>query len=481
MEQKILEEINRIKFISNYNTKTTNKEQIDNSINEQDLKRFLKNYSPIRFQRGDWDIEGKRGRTFVNRPVGKQGSQDERYYEDGKVYTGSADEEGIEFGTDEKWKIGTKGMSPETAANKTKGETFQNCSTGMQKAMDKDSKNRWISLIEEFQANPNEKPLLGKALFDAVNLYARKYIETDCLTPKKKLKIAVGDESHVEEIEKQVQLDPEKPEDIEVTLTFPVKNNPNSEFFTNNSSELKPLFISEVGELITTIKNQMSQMQDPQVYLSYLNVKTSCSRLRNQKLAKDKTWLQLSEDRTKAARNYILTKLDEIGVKRDAQDGVALLTTYTVDSKGLNGDGSSGPNATEPFYYNTDGLGTWYCGDNTEKGKACKGQRDAFGTPKAETELESFKYLVSELGLVFKGQKIDPKEAEPKFSSTTENVPIEMYNVRFIIPGKNRRFRLWIPQLVISIPRMRGFFAKLFSGKAAKHKRKIDCFFEKET
>ena len=488
MNKQILEEINRIKFISNYdNSKTINEQELE-LLDEQKLKkawqryrRWTDKYSPLRFERGsDWDVKGKRTKNIIDKTWGKEGGEDSRYYENGKIYTGADDEEGVGFEEYDDWTIGTESMSPKNAANLTKEYRFQFCSKGMQKAMDSVSKERWLSLIDEFQTNPDEKPLLGDALFDAVNLYMDKYIDTDCSTPKKKLKIAVGDDSYVDEIEKTVELPADEPKDIEVTVTFPVKNSPNSNFFKNNSSELEDLFISEVDSLIATIKNQMSQMKNPKVYLSYLNVKTSCSRLRNQGPAIDKTWLRLSQDRTDAAKNYLLGKLDEAGVMRDKQDGVLLVTNYTFDSKGTNGDGSSGPNGKEPFRFNTDGLGNWYCGDSTTKGKACSGERNAFGTPVNEDDLEKNKYLVAELGLVFNGQEPNPDVKEPKYSSHTENVNVEMYNVRFIMPGKLHRFKFWLPQLVIKIPKkwFNGFFQRLFSGKAEKHVRTIKCFFK---
>jgi len=486
MNKHLLEEINRIKFITNYDNSTTINEQTSELLDEQRLKkawnkyrRFTDKYSPIRFERGsEWDVDAGRTRNIIDKSWGKSGGEDERYYEDGKVYTG-ADDEGMDFEEDEEWRIGDSEMNPKIAAELSKGERFQYCSKGMQKAMDPNSKERWLSLIQEFQTEPDKKSLLGDAIFDAVNVYADKYTDKDCGTPRKKLKIAVGDDSFVDEIEKTIEIPADKPQDIEVTVSFPVKNNPNANFFKNNSSEIEDLFITEVDSLIATIKSQMSQMKNPKVYLSYLHVKTSCSRLRNQGLAVDKTWTKLSQERTNAAKNYLLQKLDEAGVMRDEQDGVLLKTEYVFNSKGTNGDGSSGPNGKEPFRFNTDGLGNWYCGDATTKGKACAGERNAFGTPVGEEDLEKNKYLIAELGLAFKGQEPDPDTKEPKYSSYTENVNVEMYNVRFILPGKSHRFRLWLPQIVIRVPKklFNGFFQRLFSGKTKKPVRRTNCFF----
>ncbi len=65
MNKHLLEEINRIKFITNYDNSTTINEQTTELLDEQRLKkawnkyrRFTDKYSPIRFERGsEWDVD----------------------------------------------------------------------------------------------------------------------------------------------------------------------------------------------------------------------------------------------------------------------------------------------------------------------------------------------------------------------------------------------------------------------------------------
>lgn len=443
MDKKLLEEIKRIQFISDYDHSTTINEQNGKLLRK--YNKFVDRYSPLDIKTGKDDFEVKFGRTknIIDKTWGKGGGSDELDFEEDKFYSGG---EEADFEYDEYWTIGDSDWTDANLIKHLKNERVQNAFKGMRKAMDATSIQNWQKIVD----NPKNV----RFVYETINLYNRKYTDTDLLTPKKGLKILVGDNSWVDLIEKTTPISG-TPEDYQVPMSLPVNSSPNAKFFADNSSALEPLFLSEVDGMITAIKSQMSKMKDPKVYLSYLSVLTSASRLRNSGEAKNKTWLQLSKERSDSAKAYVLQRLDEIGVLRDKNDQVMITTEYKIDYNGQNGDGSSGPNPEKPYQFNTDGLGTWFCGDNTEKGKKCKGSRNSMGTPETIENLEKNKYLVVNLAVVFKGQKEQPKEATPSEEPKTDEVSKSSYKVKFIAPGKTRHFRLWLPQITIEFGRRR--------------------------
>jgi hypothetical protein len=464
MDKKLLEEIKRIKFISDYDNSTTISEQ---RTGVQKFNKFIDDYSPFDIKTGQdgFDIKASKTKNIIDKSWGQPGGSDELDYEDDKFYSGG---EESKFEADESWKIGYSYL-PDAKLILTLGHSKeQNAIAGMRKAMDPTSIQNWQKIID----NPKNV----RFVYETINLYARKYIDTDLLTPKKGLKIIVGDNSFVDLIEKSIST-PATSEDYQVPMSLPVNSSPNAKFFKNNSSDLEPLFISEVDGMITAIKAQMAKMKDPQVYLSYLSVLTSASRLRNTFDAKDKTWLVLSKERSDSAKTYVLKRLDEIGVLRDKTDGVMITTEYKIDYNGQNGDGSSGPNPDKPYQFNTDGLGTWYCGDTTEKGKNCKGKRSSMGIPQSIENLEKNKYLVVNLAVIFKAQKEQPKEVTPTEEPETDEVTKSSYNVKFILPPKGGRFKLWLPQITIEFGRKKRHVKKGFFNNP-KNWGKQDCWFE---
>ena len=444
MDKRLLEEIERIKFISDYDEGTT--------INEQrkglkkvlyKINKFGDKYSPIHFEKGsEFDVDFGKTRNIIDKSWGQQGDSDEMNYEDNKLWDASGHEE-KQFGSDVEWTIGRPSMTDENLIKVLAGERAQNCMTGMKKAMDSESLQNWEELVSDKKS--------VRFVLEAMNLYSAKY-SIDYLTPKKGLKIIVGDNSFIEEMSGSTET-PSGNEDYQVPMSLPAQNSPNAKFFKDNSSEIEQLFISEVDSMVTTIKAQMAKMTEPKVYLSYLSVLTSASRLRNTKDAVNKTWLQLSQERSESAKNYLLTRLDEIGVLRDKQDDVMITTEYKIDYKGQNGDGSSGPNPDKPYQYNTNGLGTWYCGDNTKEGKECKNTRNSMGSPQPIDQLDKNKYLVVNVALIFKAQKEKPDVAEPEEKPDSDTIKKGSYNIKFVLPGKGGRFRLWLPQIVIQFGR----------------------------
>lgn len=468
MDKKILEEIRRMQFISEYDTSTTITEQrkgIKKALYK--LNKFGDKYSPIHFEKGSkFDVDLGRTKNWIDRSWGQAGASDEIDYEDDKMWTDSGHEE-AGFGDVAYWELGDPSMSNEELLKVLASEEAQQANSGMRKAMDSTSLQNWQELVTDRKS--------VKFVLECINLFIEKY-SVDYSTPKKDLKILVGDNSFVDYAEKTTGT-PAEPEDYQVPMSLPVNSTPDANFFKNNSSELEQLFISEVDGMITAIKAQMAKMKDPQVYLSYLSVLTSASRLRNTKGAIDKTWLELSKERSDAARNYVISRLDEIGVLRDKQDGVMITTEYKIDYSGKNGDGSSGPNPEKPYQYNTDGLGNWYCGDSTEKGKKCKNTRDSKGAPETIENLEKNKYLVVNIAVVFKAQKEKPIEGKPGETPEPDLITKGSYNVKFILPPKGGRFRLWLPQITIQFGRRKKMPKDTFFNNP-KNWGGTKCFFK---
>ena len=465
MDKKLLEEIKRIKFISDYDNSTTISEQRKGI---QKFNKFIDDYSPfdIKTKQDGFDIKVSKTKNIIDKSWGQPGGSDELDYEDDKIWTDSGREE-AGFGNVAYWELGDTSMSNEELLKVLASEEAQQANNGMRKAMDSTSLQNWQELVTDRKS--------VKFVLECINLFIEKY-SVDYSTPKKGLRILVGDNSFVDYAEKTTGT-PAEPEDYQIPMSLPVNSAPNAKFFKNNSSELEQLFISEVDGMITAIKAQMAKMKDPQVYLSYLSVLTSASRLRNTFDAEDKTWLELSKERSDSAKTYVLKRLDEIGVLRDTTDGVMITTEYKIDYNGQNGDGSSGANPDKPYQFNTDGLGTWYCGDTTEEGKNCKGKRSSMGAPQSIENLEKNKYLVVNLAVIFKAQKEQPKEATPTDKPETDVVTKSSYNVKFILPPKGGRFKLWLPQITIEFGRKkrhvkRGFFNN------PKNWGKIKCWDE---
>ena len=465
MDKKILEEIKRIQFISEYDHSTTINEQKSKILRK--YNKFVDKYSPLDIKTGKDDFEIKFGRTsdIIDKSWGQPGGSDELDYEEGKYYSGG---EEADFEYEDSWTIGDSSWTDASLVKTLTGSRVQNAFKGMRKAMDATSIQNWQKIVDDTKN--------VRFVYETINLYSRKYIDKDLLTPKKGLKIIVGDNSWVDLIEKSTDV-PGTPEDYQVPMSLPVNSTPDAKFFKDNSSALEPLFISEVDGMISAIKAQMAKMKEPKVYLSYLSVLTSASRLRNSGEAKSKTWLQLSKERSDSAKAFVLQRLDEIGVLRDKNDQVMITTEYKIDYSGQNGDGSSGPNPEKPYQYNTDGLGTWYCGDATENGKKCKGTRNSMGAPDTIENLEKNKYLVVNLAVIFKAQKEEPKEATPTKDPDTDEVKKSSYKVKFILPPKGGRFRFWLPQITIEFGRRKkhvkgGFFNN------PKNWGKTKCFFK---
>jgi outer membrane protein OmpA-like peptidoglycan-associated protein len=150
---------------------------------------------------------------------------------------------------------------------------------------------------------------------------------------------------------------------------------PFNQTFDNNSSVVKEDFKAKIKEYLTSIIQRYNKKP-----ISTLSIETSASRYRNTGEAANLSFLELSQQRAEAAKNSFMEIANSLGF--DTKN-----TQVTINAKGKNGDGSSGPNPPEPNPY-VDG------GDvkmNTTPTKP----RNEFGEPLAGPEdYEQFKYCV---------------------------------------------------------------------------------------
>lgn len=150
-----------------------------------------------------------------------------------------------------------------------------------------------------------------------------------------------------------------------IPLQFPVDAPPSAQYFVDNCYETTPVFTEQIDKLIEGVIALAQGKEAPegkkQFWLAALEIGSSCSavpngtRCGNTTLSKPMTFPELAEARANAAKEYLMEKLKEIncgfGVYNDDGDE----TKITINSKGENGDGTSGP-AWDPElkkYYDT--------------------------------------------------------------------------------------------------------------------------------
>jgi len=415
--QNLNEELNRMKRLMNFDVSQNSHDILsENSMIEQKKLKVTK--------KEDGDFRVKKGRT---RYIGKSGKSDEVDYED-RDWSDNSD------------------SRKQGLIKRFKENPWDIISGRMMEHMSEKSKSNWTELI-------NDPDNVGYAV-KALELYDEDYSNLKG-KQKKKLRIIVG---HDEQIEYEIeQYEPKEVPDIIVPLELPVDSSP-SELFEDCKYEPTEEFVSEIDNLISKINEQKKEMSDPYVECSYIKVESSASRLRNTcKDDKNLSWLKLSKLRNDAALNYIKSRLSESGVVVDNN------TKVNQNYKGLNGDGSSGPNPPEGYRYNNDGTGSFSCGDKTEKGQKCKGTRNDFGQPLSNlSDYDEFKFVIMDVGLIFKGQK-EPDTSEEDKEPKVKEVETESYNIQFYVPPTG--FSFWLPKIMIKLPKWK---FRLVGGKSRK-------------
>lgn len=309
----------------------------------------------------------------------------------------------------------------------------------MEKLMDPVSLQNWKKLLQDPQHV--KQGVAAIAYFSQTN------------TRMKWTNIFVGNEEFVQRMKSEGGAT-DWQADISLPLSFP--QNPNAQYFEDNTAILTEEFKKEVEWFIRNIKEAAvaSKVQNPEFYLIKMGIATSSSRFRNTGPAENLTWLQLSEQRAKAAQDYIIQTFTQAGIIVGQSPNGEHNTTYEINPKGANGDGSSGPNPPDGFQFNTDGRGTWTCGVSTNDSsnpQVCTWKnRDEFGAPKArKDDYDQFKYLIVSCELVLKNVFVTP--GTPKETpDTSKEITGNVYSVEFYRKQKGVKFPYWYPTVTLN-------------------------------
>jgi len=181
-----------------------------------------------------------------------------------------------------------------------------------------------------------------------------------------------------------------------VPFQFPIDEEPDAQYFVDNCYEVTPNFVQQVNLLIEEIVKAGEGFQPkegkPKFWLKFLEIVSSCSAVPNGKtcgetvLPKPMTFPELAEARGNAAKDYVMEKLKEINCAFGQYDP-GKETEISINAKGENGDGTSGP--------------AW----NTAYGKYIKpwkasGQKTIVSDDNAE-ELKKNKVNITEINSIF--------------------------------------------------------------------------------
>lgn len=185
--------------------------------------------------------------------------------------------------------------------------------------------------------------------------------------------------------------------------------------FENNKSDLTPLTLGIINNIANNIRKTLAE--NPNVKARVLSkvkvdntekdvpftIRTSASRLMNTNEAADKTFLQLSQERSQRVyetMQQILGPLLEGGLPKPI-----------MDFDGTNGDGSSGPNPPKGYSVTTDGKKSTSYKDGTAEANR---ERNKFGPPPTKIEdLNQYKYCIIQIAIEFFSQE-ESKEENPE-------------------------------------------------------------------
>jgi hypothetical protein len=175
------------------------------------------------------------------------------------------------------------------------------------------------------------------------------------------------------------------------------------DFFENNSWRLKPAGENEFFETFiapykTALINLRKSYPNAGICVQSMSLESSASRFKNQGEAEDMSFEQLSEQRARGVETFLMNNYIELGGRWCTGK-----RTTTINAKGQNGDGSSGPNP--PKGYSFLPKGTDYSKKNfilpdanNPVGKKLELKRTEFGTPEAadkggEKAYEKYRYV----------------------------------------------------------------------------------------
>tara|TARA_R110002110_G_scaffold103397_3_gene261302 strand:+ start:4157 stop:5755 length:1599 start_codon:yes stop_codon:yes gene_type:complete len=217
-----------------------------------------------------------------------------------------------------------------------------------------------------------------------------------------------------------------------VKLQFPVDGQPDAQYFVDNCYKVLPAFVDQIDLLIAKVVESAQGKEVPsgkkQFWLDSLEIVSSCSAVPNGKtcgkttLSKAMTFPELAEARANAAKEYLMEKLKGIncgiGVYNEAGDE----TKITINSKGENSDGTSGP-AWDPAYAKY--IKPWKDSEQTDTG----------GGPKINAifqKYEKAKKCTMGLGILVNTQDKGEETKEPDEIILTDKMAVTMN-----IPGRS--------------------------------------------
>lgn len=172
------------------------------------------------------------------------------------------------------------------------------------------------------------------------------------------------------------------------------------DFFENNSWRLKPAGENEFYQTFITpykaaLENLRQTYPNAGICVQSMFFEASASRFRNQGAAEDLSFEQLSEARARGVEDYLMNKYGELGAKWCTGE-----RNTTINAKGQNGDGSSGPNPPKGYTFLPKGV--TYNFNNfvlpSELDKTLESKRKQFGEPLpadrgGEKAYEQFRYV----------------------------------------------------------------------------------------
>lgn len=184
---------------------------------------------------------------------------------------------------------------------------------------------------------------------------------------------------------------------------------PTSNYFQNNLSELtdagkRDIEESYIEPILSAIAEGQKMAKFQGGCIHNLKIESSASRYRNTGRAENLTFLQLSQERNDSVYNYIIGRLNDIGITTNCGPE----TTIIRNPKGVNGDGTSGPNPPG--------------GDNT------------YGAPHTKpSDYDKYKYTKVDLNVGLKFETTPPPAP----------VPLESTKYRLDVSGKTRGRLNW--------------------------------------
>lgn len=270
-------------------------------------------------------------------------------------------------------------------------------------------------------------------------------------------------------------------------INFPNTIDP-GKLFIDNCSDIgnAPGLKTEVDNLVSKVQEALQDLNPPEgefkAKLNAINLEASSSRFRNGKSgscdASTKTWKQLSEERLKTVRDYIIERLKEIGVVVNTADG-GMEENYNSD--GENGDGSSGPHPgkvhpDDPSYRNANikkivdsGKEFWYAQSNdgtrantlSGGGKLADGssqlkKRQTMDRHEKKSDYDKYKYIRGKIVLILNTNegggksKGDDDDKIHTIETTTTEYPITFYKPP---RGGDVHLKIDLPKLKFALPK----------------------------